>query len=116
MRKSNLKAQGVLLLAPLALAACATGTNITQQQYESFEEGQTTVAEVIQVAGEPNSRQESTRGTFLFYRHGGKDKRAYIPIIGPLLFRGLDTKSCTFQFGTNDVLASKNCSTASYGR
>ena len=99
------------LVMALALGGCASsGTQVTQDQVQSFKTGKSTYSEVVGALGAPSSVTSSSGGQKVaVYAYSAFSSRPqnFIPYIGPLV-GGYDTKSSavTFVFDARDVLVS----------
>lgn len=100
--------------AALLLSACASQQKVDSAQYQSFEEGKTTRAQIVAALGEPNGSTWTGNDESLNYSFSKGDKRGYIPVVGALLLAidGVksDVQVCSFTVGKNQVLKQKLCS------
>lgn len=95
----------------LVLGGCASaGTQVTQEQVQSFQTGKSTYPDIVGKLGPPTSVTSSSNGQkFAVYSYSAVSSRPenFIPYIGPLV-GGYDTKSSavTFVFDARDILVS----------
>ncbi len=99
------------LLASLALAACSTsGTKIDQSQTQSFVVGQTTVADVENKLGQPQSQSHTSDGltTLIYsYSHFQSHPENFIPFAGAFVGgHDAEHQSEILVFGANGKLLS----------
>lgn len=96
------------VLAASLLSACASGQRIETQQYSQLVVGKTTQQQLIAVLGEPKTRGFIGDDQMLGYTFSKVDATSYLPIVG-MLKNGAQNQLCTFIFGADNFLKSKNC-------
>jgi hypothetical protein len=102
------------LLSFLLLSACTVGQKVGSDQYQSFQEGKTTRAEIVAALGEPNGSSWVGQEETLSYSFVASDKRGYIPVVGAILLAVDGVKSevqvCGFTVDAKKLLKVKTCS------
>jgi outer membrane protein assembly factor BamE (lipoprotein component of BamABCDE complex) len=103
------------MLCVLALSGCvSSGTKVTPEQVAQFEQGKTTLAEVVTKLGPPNSTTTLGNGqTILVYVHISSSANAatFVPVVGLLAGGATGTSnSATFTFDNKGILMSSGSS------
>ena len=99
----------------LLLTGCvSSGTKVTPEQVAQFEQGKTTLAEVVAKLGPPNSTTTLGNGqTILVYVHISSSANAatYVPVVGLLAGGATGTSNtATFTFDSRGILVSSSSS------
>lgn len=113
--KQILAAAAVILLT----ACAATGTQVHESQLQGFKKGKTTLQEVTDTLGAPNTRTAMSDGSkMICYSYAKVTARpeGFIPYVG-VFAGGSDIVSNTacLQFNKNDVLQSYTASSSQRG-
>lgn len=98
--------------ALVLLAGCATGTRVDPQNYQSFQEGKTTKAEVIAVLGAPTTTSMAGSSEILNYQSQHVSAAAYIPFAANITGGAVTGQLCNFTFDKGGILRQKSCSSA----
>jgi len=104
----------VLSSLALTLTACTVGKKVDNSQYQTFQEGKTTRAEIVAALGEPNGSTWVGKDETLSYSYSAGDKRGMIPVVGAILLAvdgvKTDVQVCGFTVDQNQLLKAKTCS------
>ena len=112
--------QTIAAAAVILLAACAaTGTQVHESQLQGFKKGKTTLQEVTDTLGAPNTRTTMSDGSkMICYSYAKVTARpeGFIPYVG-VFAGGSDIVSNTacLQFNKKDVLQSYTTSSSQRG-
>jgi outer membrane protein assembly factor BamE (lipoprotein component of BamABCDE complex) len=102
-------------LCALSLVGCvSSGTKVTPEQVAQFQQGKTTLSEVVATLGAPNSTTNLGNGqTILVYVHISSQANAatYVPVVGLLAGGATGTSNtATFTFDSRGILISSGSS------
>ena len=91
-----------------------TGREISPESLAQIKKGETTKKEVLQLLGEPSSKNESDQASMFYYAHNELEftPESYIPILGSY-FRGIEGESTAIyiHFDQNGTVSSVEKST-----
>jgi hypothetical protein len=108
------------LVACLLCAACvAGGTQVKESQLSQFHKGKTTVSEVVNALGDPNTNSllpDGSRMLCYAYVQAAARPETFIPIVGAFV-GGADSRSNTtcFQFADNGILKGYTSTSSKFG-
>ncbi len=111
----------IIGVAAVLLSACMRmGVQVTEEQLARFEEGKTTMQEVVSALGQPtgeHSMRNGTRAMTYMYNEMKARPESFIPYVGGILFGGFDQKSstATLVFDRTGVLKSVTTSSGATG-
>ena len=116
----NKKLLLIYALPAISLSACvAGGTQVKESQLSQFHKGKTTIREVVDALGDPNTNSllpDGSRMLCYAYVQAAARPETFIPIVGAFV-GGADSRSNTtcFQFAENGILKGYTSTSSKFG-